>query len=75
MTKDDLYFSIQAKKTLEFQFQNKAYTLYYDKDSKGNEIIMFGRLYEAQPYDSFGDLMNNAKIDNYFLKDLLGDIQ
>lgn len=74
MTKDDLYFYIETKKTLEFKFQNKTYTLYYDKDSRGNDVIMFGRLYEAESFSSYGELMNKAKIDNYHFKDLLGDI-
>lgn len=75
MTKDELYFNIQTKKNLEFKFNEKIYTLMYDKDSSGNEIIVFGRLYEGKKFSSFGDLMNNAKIDNYFFKDLLDDIQ
>ena len=74
MTKDELYFNIQTKKNLEFKFNEKIYTLMYDKDSSGNEIIVFGRLYEGKKFSSFGDLMNNAKIDNYFFKDLLDDI-
>ena len=74
MTKDDLYFYIQTKKTLEFTFKGKNYSLLYDKDSEGNDIIVFGRVYEGKSYSSFGELMNKAKIDNYFFKDLLEDI-
>lgn len=74
MTKDDLYFYIQTKKTLEFKFNNKTYSLFYDKDSAGKEIIVFGQIFEGKPFDSFGELMNKAKIENYFFKDLLEDI-
>lgn len=74
MTKDQLYFYIQTRKNLEFKFKGKTYTLMYDKDSSGNEILVFGRLFQGEKYGSFGELMNKAKIDNYFFKDLLEDI-
>lgn len=74
MTKDDLYFYIQTKKTLEFSFKGKTYTLIPDIDEKGKEIIVFGRIYEGEKYNSFGELMNKAKVENYFFKDLLEDI-
>lgn len=74
MTKDDLYFYIQTKKPLEFKFNDKTYRLYYDTDSYGKDIIFFGQIFEGKPFDSFGDLMNKAKVENYFFKDLLEDI-
>lgn len=74
MTKDDLFFYLQTKRNLEFKFKDKTYSLLCDKDNNGKDIFVFGRLYEGQPYSSFGELMNQAKIDNYFFKDLLDDI-
>lgn len=71
MTKDDFYFKIQVKQTMEFKYNNFLYNINYDKTSDGKEIILFGRLYEEQKFDSYGDLMNNAKVENHFLKDML----
>lgn len=71
MTKDDFYFKIQVKQTMEFKYNSILYNINYDKTSDGKEIILFGRLYEEQKFDSYGDLMNNAKVENHFLKDML----
>lgn len=71
MTKDDFYFKIQVKQTMEFKYNNFLYNINYDKTSDGKEIILFGRLYEEQKFHSYGDLMNNAKVENHFLKDML----
>lgn len=71
MNKDDFYFNIQIKKPMEFKYKNLTYNFKYDKDSNGKEYIYFGRLYEEEKYDSYGDLMNNAKIENHLLKNML----
>ena len=41
MTKDDIYFYVQAKKNLEFTFKNKTYLLTYDKDSNGKDYDLY----------------------------------
>ena len=74
MTKDDLYFYIQSKKELEFTFKGKTYTLNYDKDLSGKDFIIFGQIYEGKKYDSFGELMNNAKVENHYFRELLEDL-
>ena len=71
MTKQDLVFKIQTKQPFEFQFNNKTYNLTFDVDKNGNTIIVFGLLYEGVKYKSFGEFFNTAKIDNYYLKDML----
>lgn len=71
MTKDDFYFKIQVKQTMEFKFNNIVYAINFDKTSEGKEFILFGRLYEEEKFDSYGDLMNNAKVENHYLKDML----
>ena len=71
MTKDDFYFKIQVKQTMEFKYNSILYNINYDKTSDGKEIILFGRLYEEQKFHSYGDLMNNAKVENHFFKDML----
>lgn len=74
MTKEDFIFRLQAKKEMEFLYQGKTYTLTYDTDSNGKEYIIFGRTFEGKKYDSYGSLMNEAKIDNHFFKDMLEDL-
>lgn len=74
MTKDDIYFYVQAKKNLEFTFKNKTYLLTYDKDSNGKDVIIFGQLYDGIKYYSFGELMNNAKVENYYFKEFISDL-
>ena len=75
MTKDDLLFLIQTKKEFEFKYKGKTYNMTYDTDGSGKNIIVFGRLYEGVRYNSYGELMNNARIDNHFFKDMLDVIQ
>jgi len=74
MTEDDLFYQTQIKKNLEFKYNGKTYQLYYDKDENGNDVLMFGELFSAKPYTSFGDLMNNATVDNHFLKNMLENL-
>lgn len=74
MTKNELLFKIQTNQNIEFKFNNKTYSLSYDKAPDGSQIILFGQVYEEKRYESFGELMNKAKIDNYFLKEILEEI-
>ena len=74
MTKNDLYFMISAKKEYEFFYKGKTYNLTYGKDEKG-EYILFGQLYEGKRFYSYGELMNEAKIDNHFFREMLEDFE
>ena len=74
MTKDDIYFYTQAKKELEFTYRGNTYILNYDKDSNGKEYIIFGPLYETKRYESFGDLMNNARVESHYFKEFIKDL-
>lgn len=71
MTKDDFLFLIETQTIREFTYKNEIYRLSFDKNPAGNNIIKFGRLYEEKSYDSAGELLNNAKIQNHFFKDML----
>lgn len=75
MKKTDFMFYIQTKKELEFSFKNKSYSLYYDKSPENKDIIVFGQTFEGKSYKNVGELLNTAKIENYFLKDLLDEIE
>ena len=71
MTKDDFIFLIETRKNMEFSYNGKTYNLTYDKNNKGELEIIFGRLYEGKKYSSLGELLNTAKIENHFFKDML----
>lgn len=74
MTKDELLFKIQTKESIEFSFKGKRYNLFYDKTTDGKDLIIFGELYMGEKFNSFGDFFNRARIDNYFLKEILDEI-
>lgn len=71
MTKDDFLFLLETQTIREFTYKNEIYRLSYDKKSDGKTIIKFGRLYEETEYESAGELLNNARIQNHFFKDML----
>ena len=70
MTKNDLLLLINTKKEFEFTYNKKLYTMTYGSDKKGDYIAL-GRLYEPVRYYSFGEMMNEAKIENHFFRELL----
>ncbi len=70
MTKDELLLLINCKKEFEFTYNKKVYNMTYGSDSKG-DYIAFGRLYEPIRYYSFGEMMNEARIENHFFRELL----
>lgn len=71
MTKDDLYYYIQVKKDLEFVYNGKTYSLTYGKENDGRDYICFGLLYEGERFYSYGEFINEAKIDNHFFREML----
>ena len=71
MTKDDLFFMIQVASNLEFVFNNKTYRLFYAQNKKGKNVIMFGELYDAKEYESFGELYSQAKVENHYFREIL----
>ena len=70
MTKEDLIFLIETKKEFEFTYKNVLYSMTYGSDKKGDYIAL-GRLYEPVRYYSFGEMMNEARIENHFFRELL----
>lgn len=74
MTKDELYFKIQAEIIMNFKFQGNTYRISYDKDSKGVVWIVFGTDWDSKRYSSYGEFINDATIDNYFFRELLEDL-
>lgn len=71
MTHDELVFCLDAKKEIEFSYNGKNYNLTYDRDDNGNDLIVFGERYQGKKYSSFGELMNEARIENHFFREML----
>lgn len=71
MTKEQFIFLIETQKPFEFTYNNIVYNMTYDKNEKGENVIIFGRLYEGKKYNNAGELLNNARIENHFFKDML----
>lgn len=71
MTKDELIFRIQTMQPFEFSYNGKKYNMMYDRTADGSALIRFGQMYEEKTFASFGELMNNARIENHFFKDML----
>lgn len=70
MKKEDFRFLIDSKKELEFKYEGLQYSLTYGKDEKGS-YIAFGRLYQPVRYYSYTELMNEAKINNSYFREIL----
>ncbi len=74
MTIDEFKFMVAVKKVLEFTHNGKTYNLTYDTDEEG-DYIAFGRLYDTpERYRSVGALLNEVKIDNHFLREVLQNL-
>ncbi|MCR5723591.1 MAG: hypothetical protein K6G80_00735 [Treponema sp.] len=74
MTLDSFRFKINVQQPLEFFYRSKTYNMTYGTDDEGS-YIAFGRLYDTpEKYRSVGELLNNAKVENSFLREVLQDI-
>lgn len=71
MTKEELIFKIETQTPFEFSYKGKQYNMMYDKTADGSFLIRFGRLFEEETYSSFGELMNTARVENHYFKDML----
>lgn len=70
---EDFRFLVDCKKNYEFEIKGIKYSLTYGKDQKG-DYLAFGRLYEPQRFYSWGEFMNEAKIDNSFFREIIPDL-
>lgn len=75
MTENEFRFLIDTKTTYEFTFNKTVYNLYFDKMENGSTCIKFGPLYMEETFDSYGDLINNAYVENHYLKELIKDLK
>ncbi len=71
MTKDEFVFLINTKKELEFSYKGKNYNLTYDRDDRGQDLIVFGERFQGKKYSSLGEFLNEARIENHFFREML----
>ena len=71
MTKDDFLFLVETETIHDFVYKGKTYTITYDKSPDGRKLIVFGDIADKTRYDSVGEFLNKAKIENHFFKDML----
>lgn len=70
MSYEDFIFMIETKKEHEFSFKDKIYTITYGNDKNGDYIAM-GQRYEPVKYYSLKELLNNARIENHYFKEMI----
>ncbi|MCR5762800.1 MAG: hypothetical protein K6G00_05380 [Treponema sp.] len=76
MTREEFQFIVDIKKEYEFALNGKRYNLTYGKDDAGKSYIALGRLYDRpERYKTFGELMNAAKIDNQYLREIIAFLE
>lgn len=71
MTIEKFRFIIDTHQNFEFNFKGKDYNLTYDKDDSGKDFIVFGERYLGKKYESYGELMNKAQVENHFFREVL----
>lgn len=74
MTKEQFQLQVELKKEMEFSYQGTKYNLMYDKSSDGTDFIKFGPIYEEKKFNSFGELINHARVGNCYLKTFIEDL-
>lgn len=65
---------IETEQPLEFNFNGKKYCLTYDRAPGGKKWLVFGEQYVGVKYDSYGELMNNARVENCYFRELIPDL-
>lgn len=69
MTGTEFKRNIELKKEMDFEYKGTKYSVSYGKDEHGRNFIAFGEYHQLpEYYYSYGELMNNAKIRNSWLK-------
>lgn len=74
MRREEFQFLVDTKREFEFPFNGKNYNLTYGTDDSGADCIVFGETFQGRTYASFGELMNSAKIGNYFLREVIKEL-
>lgn len=74
MTKDEFIFLIETRREYEFTYRGINYNLTYDKDDSGKSYIVFGQRYEGKRFESLGEFMNTAKVENHYFREMLSEL-
>ena len=71
MTQSELIFKIETKTEFAFTYKGKEYNLTYGLDNQGKDYLLFGRTFEGEKYYSVKELLNKARIENHFFREML----
>lgn len=71
MTRNEFIHLVSSKEQREFVVDGVVYALTYDRDTSGKEYVVFGRTFQGERYTDVGELLNNAKIGNRYLRNML----
>ena len=71
MTKEEFQFLIDTKKEYEFSYNGKKYNITYGTDEFHRNCIQFGELYMGTRWYSLGELLNEAKVENHYFREMI----
>ena len=71
MTKEEFQFLIDTKKEYEFSYNGKKYNITYGTDEFHCDYIQFGELYTGTRWYSLGELLNEAKVENHYFREMI----
>lgn len=74
MKEADLKFILETIGRFDFNHSGSDYTIFLDKDGNGKSSFRFGRQYEFTKYSSWGEMMNEAKVENHYFKSVLREL-
>lgn len=74
MKREQFRFLIDTETVYEFKYKEKNYSISYGKDEKGS-YIAFGERYLQEKYYSYGEFMNNARVENSFFREMIEDLE
>ncbi len=74
MTEAELKFTLETVGRFDFTHDGTDYTLLLDTDEKGNQQIRFSRSFQETKFSSWGELMNQAKVENHYFKYVLREL-
>jgi hypothetical protein len=75
MTTEELDEKLQVLGSFEFKFKEKIYIVDYDKNAPDTKKYhLHRRDVSGQYFEDFKALMAFAKIENYFLREILSDL-
>ncbi len=71
MTLEEFRYIVDTKKEYEFTYRGISYSLTYGRNEPGFDVIEFGERFFQRKFDSWGMFINEAKVENHYLREML----